>query len=73
VTKIKQMRLDKGISQRQLAQDAGVCQSLLSAVENERMRLWPAMAKKLAKVLKVDVADLADLAITDQGGDSSKN
>jgi transcriptional regulator with XRE-family HTH domain len=70
MTKIRQMRLEKGFSQRQLAQDAGVCQSLLCAVENDKMRLWPAMARKLAKVLKVTVNDLS---ITDQGGDSSKN
>ncbi|MFA5399309.1 MAG: helix-turn-helix transcriptional regulator [Dehalococcoidia bacterium] len=70
MSKIKQIRMAKGINQRQLAQDAGVCQSLLSAVENGRMRLWPSMAEKLAGVLKVTVADLT---ITDQGGDSSKN
>jgi len=63
---IKRLRLSKGISQRQLAQDAGVCQSLLCAVETGRMIIWPAMAKRLARALKVNVSDLC---ATIKGGD----
>ena len=67
---IKQIRLEKGISQRQLAQDAGVCQSLLCAVETGRLQLWPAIAKKLAKALGRKVSDLNS---KEQGGDYKAN
>ena len=67
MSKIKQLRKARGISQRQLAQDAGVCQSLLCAIENDRLRIWPAMAKRLAKALDIKASDLS---ITLKGGES---
>jgi len=48
----------QGLSQNQLAQRTGIPQAILSAIENDRVRLGVERAKVLAKALKCHPAVL---------------
>ncbi|MCG0276864.1 MAG: helix-turn-helix domain-containing protein [Thermosediminibacteraceae bacterium] len=49
--KLKQVRLEKGFSQTQLAALAGIHPATLSKLENGKVFPYPAWRKKLAKAL----------------------
>lgn len=55
---IRQIREAKGISQKELARKANICQGLLCNLEKERLKPWPSVLKKLARVLKVQPSEL---------------
>ena len=48
----------QGLSQNQLAQQTGIAQATLSAIENDRVRLGVERAKVLARALKCHPAVL---------------
>jgi len=58
MNKIRQIRESKGISQKELARSANICQGLLCNLEKERLKPWPSVIKKIAKVLKVNPNEL---------------
>jgi transcriptional regulator with XRE-family HTH domain len=58
MNQIRQIREAQGISQKELARRANICQSLLCNLEKERLMPWPAAIKKIAKVLKVKPDEL---------------
>jgi transcriptional regulator with XRE-family HTH domain len=62
--RIKQLRQQQGLTQRQLAEETGVDFSYLSKIENERLVHTPSikMLQDLARVLQVDDLELMDLA-----------
>ncbi|MBI2934901.1 MAG: helix-turn-helix transcriptional regulator [Chloroflexi bacterium] len=55
---ITEYRLAAGLSQRELAERCHVVQSCLCEIEHGKRRPWPKLARKLARVLKVPVAEL---------------
>jgi transcriptional regulator with XRE-family HTH domain len=62
--KIKECRLKAGYSQVELARRAGMGSTNLNAIENGRLKAWPKVKRKLARVLKVTEAELFPEAIT---------
>ena len=48
-------RLKAGLSQSQLADQLGIRQNMVSDYERGKRRLSPAMAKRMAKILKIKV------------------
>jgi len=52
-------RLKVGLTQAQLAKKLGVRQNMISDFERGKRRLSPAMAKRLAKTLHIDVNRIA--------------
>ena len=56
--KIRVVRLSQGISQKELARRANICQGQLCNLEKERLRPWPIVIHKLAKALKVGTETL---------------
>ena len=48
-------RLKGGLSQAQLAQKLGIRQNMISDYERGQRRLSPAMAKRIAEILKINV------------------
>jgi transcriptional regulator with XRE-family HTH domain len=62
--RLRQARKERGLTLRQLAQEAGVNFTYLSKVENERVPYTPAAEtiRELARILKVDSLDFLELA-----------
>ena len=62
--RIKHLRRQRGLTQRQVAEATGVDFSYLSKIENERLEHTPSikMLQDLARVLEVDELELMDLA-----------
>ena len=62
--RIKELRRARGLSQRALAQKAGLDFTYLSKIENERLEHTPSikMIGDLARALEVDELELMDLA-----------
>ena len=62
--RLKELRRERGLTQRQLAEETGVDFSYLSKIENERLEHSPSikMLQDLARVLGVDELELMDLA-----------
>ena len=58
MTKLEAARTARGWTQTKLAWKARMTQSDISALEHGRISLWPAHAKRLAKVLGLDPAEL---------------
>lgn len=58
--RIKQLRLEKGISQYRLSKLSGIAQSTISAIEAEGQTRSPAVdtLEKLAQVLKCPVSEI---------------
>ena len=52
--KIKKARLDKNLTLRQVAERAGVSESMVCLIEQEKRRPSVEVAKKLAAVLCID-------------------
>lgn len=58
MNRIREFRLKAGWSQVELARQARVASTNLSAIECGRLAPWPKVRKALAKVLKVSEAEL---------------
>ena len=57
VEKLWKLRVNRGLTQRQLAREAGISNSTLSKIEHGRGAMPPTL-KKLADVLSVEPVDL---------------
>jgi len=55
---VRGLRQRQGLTQQQLAQQCGIPQSDLSAIETGRLRLGRARAEAIARVLRVHPGDL---------------
>lgn len=60
MSNIKKIRLEKGISQQELAAKAGVSQPFIHDLENENRSAKPETFERIAAVLGVPVKDLID-------------
>lgn len=58
VINLKKLRLQKGLSQRKLADKANISQSMLSDIENNKVNPTIITLQKLAKALDIDIAEL---------------
>jgi transcriptional regulator with XRE-family HTH domain len=56
--KLREMRLDQGLSQQELAERAGTTREAISMMENGRRAPYPRTMRRLAGALGVSVADL---------------
>ena len=56
VSMLRQVRLARGLSGRELARACGVNPGLLSAIEHQRTAPWPAFRRRAAAALEVDEA-----------------
>src|SRR3954465_10476961 len=63
--KLKQMRLERGWSQQDLADRAGVGQDTVSGLETGRRQPYPSTMRKLAAALDIDVSDFFREVIAD--------
>lgn len=57
--KIKQIRIDSGLSQKQLAKKLGVAESFISEVEQGRKVVNEALMSKISKALGKDINDIS--------------
>ena len=64
--KIKQLRLSKQITQRQIAAELKVAPSIYNRYENNERRVKREMLPKLSSILSVDVEELNALWVADQ-------
>lgn len=62
--RIRELRLQHGLTQRQLATQAGVDFTYLSKIENDRLEHTPSIKtlQDLARILEVDELELMELA-----------
>ena len=60
VDKLKRLRLERGFSQRQLAERAGVANTTVANIEQRRGGAHPNTLRKLADVLGVSPLDLME-------------
>jgi len=58
MTNLREVRLQKGINQRQLAEATHTCQSLISSLERGVIKPWPKVADRLSKALRTPVGEL---------------
>ena len=58
MNRLKEIRESRGLNQRQLAERVHSPQSLICAIERGRLRPWPKIINKLAKVLNVSKKEL---------------
>ena len=58
--KLKELRTEKGLSQEQLANDAGIDRTYLPGIEKGERNVSLEIIEKLAKALKVKVKDFFD-------------
>lgn len=63
-TRIRELRLERGLTQRELAERAGVDVTYLSKIENDRLEHAPSIKaiQDLARALEVDELELMALA-----------
>ena len=71
-SKIRRLRRSHGLTQRRMAEDLGISQSLLNYIENNRRALTVPLLFKLAQTYDVDVASLAEDDDTRLIGDLSE-
>ena len=64
--KIKELRLSKQITQRQIAAELNVAPSIYNRYENNERRVKREMLPKLSSILSVDVEELNVLWVADQ-------
>ncbi len=55
---VKKMRAVRGISQVELARKVRMAEANLCAIENERLKPWPRVIKKLCRALKTTSDEL---------------
>ena len=60
VSKIRQFRQAKGMSQRKLAKELGVCESYMSEIENGRKIASFKALSRLSKIFACDIQELID-------------
>ena len=65
MNKVRQIRQEKGLNQRQLAEKSHTAQSLVSSIERGVMKPWPKVLHRLARTLGVSETELFP---TEEGG-----
>lgn len=55
---LKLLRDERGLSQRELGEKLHVSPSLLSMVETGRLKPWPRLKRKLARIFKLSEGDI---------------
>ncbi len=58
MNRLKEIRLAKGLNQRELSEKVHTAQSLICRIELNELKPWPKLRKRLAKVLGVTVYEL---------------
>jgi transcriptional regulator with XRE-family HTH domain len=58
MSRLREVRVSKGLKQREVAEMAHTCQSLVSALELEKLKPWPAIARRLSEALGSPVSEL---------------
>jgi putative transcriptional regulator len=58
MNRVKEIRIAKGLNQRELAELSHVCQTIISDVERGTRKPWASLITKLARVLKVRKEEL---------------
>jgi len=58
MNRVRELRENKGLNQRELSELTHTPQSLISAIEREVIKPWDSVAKRLSKVLKTPVSQL---------------
>ena len=56
--RIREVRQAKGLKQRELAEVAHVCQTIVSDLEREVRRPWLMVANRLSQALEVSIEEL---------------
>jgi transcriptional regulator with XRE-family HTH domain len=56
--KLRELRLDLGLSQKELAERAGVTREAISMMETGKRKPYPRTMRKLSEALGVSVADI---------------
>jgi transcriptional regulator with XRE-family HTH domain len=56
--RLKEFRKEAGLSQSELGRRAGIAESNYSKIENGIVPAWPKAKRRLARVLKVRIAEL---------------
>ncbi len=60
--RVRSLREERGMSQRQLAEASGVSKKTLTNVEASKVRVLPSTARKIGAALEVDPRSLARVA-----------
>jgi transcriptional regulator with XRE-family HTH domain len=58
LNKLRVVREEKGLKQRELAEKAHICQTTISEFERGTRKPWPSAMRKLSKVLGVPESEL---------------
>lgn len=56
--KLKELREERALSQRELAKEAGITHNTIYRIENGQTHAWPRTIRKLAKALGVEPKEL---------------
>jgi transcriptional regulator with XRE-family HTH domain len=60
VTKLGILRFERGITQKELAQEMGFSASMVNQIERRRIALWPSCLKKLSEYYGVTPEEIMD-------------
>lgn len=58
MNRLREVRLEKGLNQRQLSEASHTPQAIVSALEREVQKPWPKVAKRLSRALKLPAQEL---------------
>ena len=58
MNKVYEVRIQKGMSQRLLAEKCHISASLISMVERGELKVWPKLRKRLVRVLETTPEEL---------------
>lgn len=58
MNRVRQIRVEKGLNQRELAEASHTPQSLISAIERGTLKPWPKVARRISEVLGTPVEDI---------------
>jgi len=58
MNKLTEIREEQGLTQREVAEKTHTCQSLICMIERGKIYAWPAVKKRLTRVLGVSANEL---------------
>ena len=64
--KIREIRTRQGISQKALARKANICQSLLCAIETERVKPGVNDMRRISRALKTDITHVFPTVLSEK-------
>jgi putative transcriptional regulator len=68
LNRLKEIRLAKGLNQRELSEKVHTAQSLICRIECNELKPWPKLRRRLAKVLGVTINELFPIEEGRQNG-----